>query len=318
MNLDLTHERVCVTGSSGFVGQHVVQILKRRGLPEESLLLPLHKDFDLTDEQDVQQMFAELRPSVVIHLAALVGGIGANRSRPGEFCYANLAMGLHLIEQARIHHVQRFVHVGTVCSYPKFCPTPFSESQLWDGYPEESNAPYGIAKKALIVLLDSYRRQYGFSSAVVLPTNLYGPHDNFNEESSHVIPALIRKMIHARSTHQNEIEIWGSGKATREFLYVADAAEGIVRAAERIDDPSPINLGSGQVLTIQELVGVLAKACRFNGNISWNATYPDGQPQRHLDSTRATQLLDWKAGTSLEKGLATTVEWYCRQIGFQK
>lgn len=310
MKLDLAQQKVCVTGGAGFVGRYVVDILRQRGVIEDRLLVPRRTDYDLTVEYDVARLYDEFRPDVVIHLAAVVGGIGANRSQPGRFFYENLVMGVHLIEQGRRQGLRKFVHVGTVCSYPKHCCVPFVEDDLWNGYPEETNAPYGIAKKALVVMLDSYQRQYGLQSAVVMPTNLYGPYDNFDQASSHVIPAIIRKMDDALRNGEQRVAAWGSGRASREFLFVVDAAEAIVRAAERIDEPRPINLGTGRELTIRELTNLIARLCEFSGEIDWDESYPDGQPRRCLDTSRALQSLDWQAHTPLESGLEQTIAWY--------
>lgn len=308
MKLDLAQQRVCVTGGAGFVGKYVVDILLERGVNQ--ILVPRRADYDLTVESDVASLYRDFRPNVVIHLAAVVGGIGANRSHPGKFFYDNLIMGVNLIEQARQQGIRKFVHVGTVCSYPKHCSVPFVEDDLWNGFPEETNAPYGIAKKALIVMLESYRKQYGLQSTVVLPTNLYGPRDNFDEASSHVIPAIIRKMEAARQRRETRITAWGTGNASREFLFVTDAAEAIVRAAELVDTPNPINLGTDSELTIRELTNLIASLSDFDGTIDWNDSYPDGQPRRRLNTSRATQLLGWRASTTLEAGLKETIAWY--------
>lgn len=308
MITDWSNKRVTVTGGAGFLGRVVCEQLRERGC--QQIDVPRRKDYDLTTEAGVRTMFAHFRPDVLIHLAAEVGGIGANREHPGRFFYANMAMGLHLVEHARLCGVEKFVQAGTVCAYPKFAPVPFSEDDIWNGYPEETNAPYGVAKKALFVMLDAYRQEYGMKSAVTVPVNLYGPGDNFDPRSSHVIPALIRKCIEARDTRQPSISCWGTGSASREFLYVDDAAAGIVRAAEVMDEPTPINLGTGREIPIRELVTLIADACGFTGQIEWDATKPDGQPRRCLDTTRANQLLDWQAKMDLEEGLQRTVEWY--------
>ncbi|MFW6060016.1 MAG: GDP-L-fucose synthase family protein [Phycisphaeraceae bacterium] len=308
--LDLTTQRIGVTGGAGFLGRFVCEALRDRGVPESNIHVPRRSDFDLTREDDVARWYDHARPDVVIHLAAEVGGIGANRQHPGRFFYANMAMGLHLVEQARQRDIRKFVHTGTVCAYPKHAPVPFNENDLWNGYPEETNAPYGIAKKALFVMLDGYKREYNLSSAVVVPVNLFGPGDNFDLETSHVIPALIRNCEHARTTGADHITCWGTGSASREFLYVSDAAEGIVAAAERIDTPEPINLGTGQEITIKDLVERIAALTDFAGEIRWDATKPDGQPRRCLDTKRAAQQLGWQARTSLDDGLRETIAWW--------
>jgi len=308
--LDLRESRICVTGGAGFLGRHVVECLRQHGVPTGNIFVPRRCDFDLTCEPGVQRMFDVAQPDVVIHLAAEVGGIGANREQPGRFFYANLAMGMHLIEVGRRRRLRKFVHTGTVCAYPKFTPVPFREDELWNGYPEETNAPYGVAKKALFVMLDAYRQQYGLDSAVVVPVNLYGPHDNFDPHSSHVIPALIRKFEQARTSGESAVTCWGTGSASREFLYVTDAAEGIVRAAQRIDDPQPINLGSGEEISIADLARRVADAVGFAGEIGWDTSKPDGQPRRCLDVARARALLDWRADTPFDEGLAATVAWW--------
>ena len=299
---DLGGKRIVVTGGAGFLGRAVCRVLRERGVSEERLFVPRRRDFDLTFEGDVKRLYDTARPDVVIHLAAEVGGIGAN-----------MAMGLHLVEHARRHGLEKFVHTGTVCAYPKHCPIPFREEDLWNGYPEETNAPYGVAKKAIFVMLDGYRRQYGLKSAVVVPVNLYGPWDNFDPSSSHVIPALIRKCEDARRAGAAEVICWGTGSATREFLYVDDAAEGIVRAAEIMEEPLPINLGGGVEIAIRDLVAKIAKACDYSGRITWDTSKPDGQPRRGLDITRAKTLLGWGPRQDFDTGLATTVAWWREQ-----
>jgi GDP-L-fucose synthase len=308
--IDLSTKRIVVTGGAGFLGTAVCRLLRDRGVPDDRIIVPRRRDFDLTVEADVARLYAEARPDVVIHLAAEVGGIGANMAHPGRFFYANMAMGLHLVEHARRHGLEKFVHTGTVCAYPKHCPVPFREDDLWNGYPEETNAPYGVAKKAIFVMLDGYRREYGLASAVALPVNLYGPGDNFDPASSHVIPALIRKCEEARLAGADEVVCWGTGSATREFLYVDDAAEGIVRAAEAMEEPVPINLGGGSEIAIRDLVAKIAAACGFNGRIVWDTSKPDGQPRRGLDISRARSLLNWEPRQSFDEGLAATVAWW--------
>ena len=307
---NLAAKRIVLTGGAGFLGRAVTRVLRARGVSEDRIIVPRRASCDLTQEADVERLFATARPDVVIHLAAEVGGIGANMERPGRFFYANMTMGLHLIEHARRHGLEKFVHTGTVCAYPKHCPVPFREDDIWDGYPEETNAPYGVAKKALFVMLDAYRRQYGLRSAVVVPVNLYGPGDNFDPRSSHVIPALIRKCEEARIAGSSRVVCWGTGSATREFLYVDDAAEGIVRAAEVMDEPVPINLGGGTEISIRDLVTRIASACGFMGGIEWDASKPDGQPRRGLDITRARELLGWQPRQDFDTGLANTVAWW--------
>ena len=312
---DLAHKRIVVTGGAGFLGRAVCRLLRNRGVSDDRLFVPRKKDFDLTVESDVARLYDTARPDVVVHLAAEVGGIGANMAQPGRFFYANMAMGLHLVEHARRRGLEKFVHTGTVCAYPKHCPIPFREDDLWNGYPEETNAPYGVAKKAIFVMLDGYRRQYGLASAVVVPVNLYGPGDNFDPASSHVIPALIRKCEEARLAGAAEVVCWGTGAATREFLYVDDAAEGIVKAAEIMDEPVPINLGGGIEIPIRDLVMKIAAACGYTGRIAWDTSKPDGQPRRGLDITRARTLLGWEPQQAFDTGLAATVQWWREQTG---
>ncbi|MSR69372.1 MAG: GDP-L-fucose synthase [Phycisphaerales bacterium] len=300
--------RIVVTGGAGFLGRVVVEKLRARGARE--VLVPRRSTFDLTREADVAAMYDAMRPDVVFHLAAEVGGIGANMANPGRYFFANMAMALHLIEAARQRNLGKFVQVGTICAYPKLTPVPFREADLWVGYPEETNAPYGIAKKAAMVMLDGYHRQYGLKSAYVLPVNLYGPGDNFETNTSHVIPALVRKCVEAVACGASHIECWGTGSASREFLYVDDAAEGVIRAAEVFDAPEPINLGTGREISIRDLVALIATLCGFTGEIRWDASKPDGQPRRCLDVSRAELLLDWRAQVLFEDGLRTTIEWY--------
>jgi GDP-L-fucose synthase len=313
MPTDLADKRVVVTGGAGFVGRVVCEKLRERGVSAKHIVVPRRRDFDLTREADVKRLYSKMKPDVVIHLAAEVGGIGANMDNPGRFFFANMAMALHLIEHARINEIDKFVQVGTICAYPKFTPVPFREDELWNGYPEETNAPYGVAKKAALVMLDAYRRQYGLKGAYVLPVNLYGPHDNFDLQSSHVIPALIRKCIAAIESSDDSITCWGTGKVSREFLYVDDAAEGVLRAAEEMDEPVPMNLGTGMEITIKDLVELIARLTGFKGEIRWDATKPDGQPRRCLDTTRAKKLLGWQAQVSFEEGLKRTIEWWKAQ-----
>jgi len=308
--LDLTNKKITVTGGAGFLGRFVLAALKKRGVEDANVFVPRRKDYDLTVEADVVRLYDDAKPDVVIHLAAEVGGIGANRDHPGRFFFANAAMGMHLIEIGRQRGIQKFVQAGTVCAYPKFAPVPFKEDDLWNGFPEETNAPYGVAKKALFVMLDGYQREYGLNSSVVVPVNLYGPHDNFDLHSSHVIPALIRKCVEARENGDDHMTCWGTGSASREFLYVEDAAEGIVVATEKMDDPTPLNLGTGAEITIKNLVELVAKHCRFEGEIRWDATKPDGQPRRCLDTTKAKEAMGWTAQVGFEEGLQRTIAWF--------
>jgi GDP-L-fucose synthase len=307
-NLSLAGKRILVSGGAGFLGAIVCRLLHERG--GEEIIVPRRADCDLTDPAAVASLFDKARPDVVLHLAAEVGGIGANRDNPGRFFFANMAMGLNMVEQARQSGVEKFVQVGTVCSYPKFTPVPFSEENLWDGYPEETNAPYGIAKKALLVMIAAYREQYGFPGIFLMPTNLYGPRDNFDPRSSHVIPALIRKCEEARVAEEPSITCWGTGSASREFLYVEDCARAIVLATERYDSPEPVNIGVGKEITIRDLVELIAEATGFAGEIRWDTSKPDGQPRRVLDTTRASRAFGFDASTSFEDGLRTTVDWF--------
>lgn len=296
-----------VTGGSGFLGTHVVERLRARGLDP---LVPRSRDHDLTSAADAKQLLEDARPDLVIHLAAEVGGIGANRANPGRFWYANLAMGANVLEQSRLAGVEKLVLVGTICAYPKFAPVPFREEELWNGYPEETNAPYGVAKKALLVGAQAYRDQYGLNSIYLLPVNLYGPGDKTDLADSHVIPALIRKMIEAQDRSEDEIVLWGDGSPTREFLYVDDCAEGIVLAAERYDGPEPVNLGTGQEIRIRDLASLIAELTGYEGEIVWDTSKPNGQPRRRLDTSRAAALFDFRAETSLRDGLERTIAWY--------
>ena len=310
--------RIIVTGGAGFLGRVVVAKLVERGVDPANIMVPRRVDWDLTSQTEVARLYRTAfnphKVDAVVHLAAEVGGIGANRANPGRYFFANMAMALHLIEQARldglVNRGGKFVQVGTICAYPKFTPVPFTETELWNGYPEETNAPYGVAKKAAWQMLDAYKLQYNLKSSYLLPVNLYGPHDNFDLNSSHVIPALIRKCVEARDRGDKEIVCWGTGKASREFLYVDDAAEGIVRATEMIDDPTPINLGAGFEITIKDLVELIVKLTDFKGGIVWDSTKTDGQPRRCLSTEKATRLLGWKAQMGFEEGLKRTIEWY--------
>jgi nucleoside-diphosphate-sugar epimerase len=308
--IDLRHATILVTGGAGFLGSHFVEELIERGVPRDNLFLPRSAEHDLVDPAASSRLLQKTRPDVVVHLAAVVGGIGANRARPGEFYYKNLMMGTQLMEQSRLAGVKKFVAVGTVCSYPKHTPVPFREADLWNGYPEETNAPYGIAKKALLVQGQAYRQQYGFPSVHLLVVNLYGPRDDFDPSTSHVIPALIRKCIEARDEGRDRIVVWGDGTPTREFLYVKDAARGIALATERYDGAEPMNLGSGMEISIRALVEKIVELTGFEGMIEWDATQPNGQPRRCLDTSRARDALGFEATTGFEEGLRKTIQWY--------
>jgi GDP-L-fucose synthase len=301
-------KRVLVTGGAGFLGSFVVEKLK--GLGCKDIFVPRSEDYDLIENEAVKKLYRDFSPQIVIHLAARVGGIGANRANPGRFFYENLMMGVQLMEQGRLHGVEKFVAIGTICAYPKFTPVPFKEDNLWDGYPEETNAPYGLAKKMLLVQAQSYRQQYGFNAIYLLPVNLYGPKDNFDPESSHVIPALIKKCVEAVERGEEEIVVWGTGSPTREFLYAEDCAEGILLAAEKYEKPDPVNLGAGFEISIKDLVELIVKLTGFKGNIVWDTSKPDGQPRRMLDTSRAEKEFGFRARTPFEEGLKKTVEWY--------
>jgi GDP-L-fucose synthase len=300
--------RVCVTGGAGFLGSFLVEKLAQHGAKD--IFVPTIAKYDLIQREDILRMLQDARPDVIIHLAALTGGIGANRLRPGEFFYINLMMGVQLIHEAWKAGVEKFVAVGTICAYPKFTPLPFKEENLWDGYPEETNAPYGLAKKMLLVQAQAYRQQYGFNTIYPLPVNLYGPRDNFDLESSHVIPALIRKCLEAKERGEKQVVLWGDGSPTREFLYVEDAAEGLALATERYNGSEPFNLGSGQEISIKSLAETIARLVEFDGKIVWDTSKPNGQPRRALDTSRAEQFFGFRAKMHLEEGLRRTIDWY--------
>ena len=306
------YERVVVTGGAGFLGRFIVERLQN--YQDVEVFVPRSADYDLVEASNIKRLLSDTHPDLIIHLAAVVGGIGANQKNPGKFFYENLMMGVQLIEQARLQGIKKFVALGTVCAYPKFTPTPFSEDDLWNGYPEETNAPYGLAKKMMLVQSQSYRQQYGFNSIFLLPANLYGPGDNFDPETSHVIPALIRKCIEARQSGAAFIEAWGTGNASREFLYVDDCADGVLRAAARYDESEPVNIGTGSEIKILELLEVLARLTRFEGEIRWQHDKPDGQPRRRLDVSRAFEKFGFQSQVALEEGLRRTIDWYEAQV----
>jgi len=311
--MDLAQERIVLTGGAGFLGCHVQAELRLAGVPDGHILIPRRAQYDLTRADHVERMYSELRPTVVIHLAAQVGGIAANRENPGRFFHANMAMGLHLIEQARVSGLRKFVQIGTVCSYPKVTPVPFREDDLWNGYPEETNAPYGVAKKALLVMLQGYRQQYGLNGVFLLPVNLYGPHDNFDLVSSHVIPALIRKFVEAKERSDKQVVVWGTGRVSREFLFVEDCAHAIVLAAQKYDGAEPVNVGAGCEITIAELAATIRQLVGFSGELVWDSGKPDGQPRRRLDTSRAEKYFGFRAAIGLEEGLKRTIDWYVRE-----
>jgi GDP-L-fucose synthase len=302
------NKRICVTGGAGFLGSYVIEKLRHRGC--ENILVPFIEEYDLVRLDEIKRMYDDMNPDIVIHLAAVVGGIGANREHPGEFFYKNLMMGVQLIEEGRLRGIEKFVAIGTVCAYPKFTPVPFKEEDIWNGYPEETNAPYGLAKKMLLVQSQAYRDEYGFNSIFLLPVNLYGPRDNFDPASSHVIPALIKKCVDAIESGDDYIECWGTGSASREFIYADDAAEGILMATEHFNGADAVNIGSGFEITIKELIEKIASLTGFKGEIRWNSSKPDGQPRRCLDISKAEKLFGFKAQTSFDEGLKATIEWY--------
>jgi GDP-L-fucose synthase len=312
----LASKRLVVTGGAGFLGKNVVGKLEERGCRE--IFIPRNRDYDLVQMEAVHKLYADTKPDIVVHLAARVGGIGANMRNPGSFFYENLMMGVQLMEQGRLHGIEKFVAIGTICAYPKFTPIPFREADIWNGYPEETNAPYGLAKKMLLVQSQAYRQQYGFNAIYLLPVNLYGPGDNFDPEYSHVIPALIKKVFDAKKKGEKKIVAWGSGKPTREFLYVEDAAEGIVLATEKYNKPEPVNLGAGFEIAIKALAELICEIADFDGRIEWDTSQPDGQPRRRLDTSKAKREFDFVARTDLREGLKKTIEWYKREgvIGY--
>jgi GDP-L-fucose synthase len=300
--------RIVVTGGAGFLGGYIIEGLHKRGCA--NILVPKIEDYNLVNLTDIVRMYDDMKPDIVIHLAAVVGGIGANRQHPGKFFYENLMMGVQLIDQARLHKLKKFVAIGTVCSYPKFAPVPFKEDDLWNGYPDETNAPYGLAKKMLLVQSQSYRAEYGFNCIFLVPVNLYGPRDNFDPNSSHVIPALIKKCFDAINAGVDHIVCWGTGKASREFVYVGDAAEGVLLAAEHYNGPEPVNIGAGFEITIKDLVDKIVRFTGFKGGIRWDSSKPDGQPRRRLDVSRAKKLFGFEAKMAFDEGLKRTIDWF--------
>ncbi len=308
MSSGFPYERVVVTGGAGFLGSYVVEKLRERGV--ENVFVPRSKDYDLVRAENVRRLYDDANPDLVIHLAAVVGGIGANRANPGRYFYDNLMMGAQLMEEARLRGVRKFIAVGTICAYPKFTPVPFKEDDLWNGYPEETNAPYGLAKKMMLVQSQAYRQQYGFNSIFLLPVNLYGPRDNFDPETSHVIPALIRKCVEAVRAGRDHVVCWGTGAVTREFLHAEDCARGVVLAAEKYDKSEPVNLGAGFEISIRELAEKIAALAGFEGRLVWDASQPDGQPRRRLDTSRAEREFGFRARIGFDEGLRQTVEWY--------
>jgi GDP-L-fucose synthase len=304
----LTTKRITVTGGAGFLGAYVVRKLKGSGC--KNIFVPKRSDYDLVNNEAVKKLYRDAAPDIVIHLAARVGGIGANEQNPGKFFYENLMMGVQMMEQGRLAGIEKFVAIGTICAYPKFAHIPFKEEDLWNGYPEETNAPYGLAKKMLLVQAQAYRQQYGFNAIYLLPVNLYGPGDNFDPESSHVIPALIKKCVDANKHGSKKIVVWGTGKPTREFIYVDDAAEAIVLATERYNKGKPVNIGSGIEISVKDLVGLIAELTGFEGQVVWDTSKPDGQPRRRLDISRAEREFGFKAKTKFKEGLRKTIDWY--------
>lgn len=316
MNEYWKNKRVCVTGGAGFLGSFVCAKLAERGVAD--IFIPTIEEYDLVQKSSINKMLDDSKPDIIIHLAAQVGGIGANMLHPADFFYDNLMMGVQLIHESYLRGIEKFVALGTICAYPKFTPLPFDEENIWNGYPEETNAPYGLAKKMLLVQSQAYRQQYGFNSIFLLPVNLYGPRDNFRPESSHVIPALIKKCLDAKSANASSIEVWGDGSPTREFLYVEDAAEGILLATEKYDKSEPVNLGSGMEISIKDLVTLIAKLTGFTGEIVWDTSKPNGQPRRQLSVERARREFGFQARVGFEEGLRRTIEWYQAKLEAEK